>query len=92
MQLKESNQQKMITEMIYPDNFVKHPNIGHDKMVDKIFPYMKPERISFQEYLNYYQATYIVLANNFDEYLAYLEEQHWNNLKAKLNKPRTSGI
>lgn len=71
------------SSLFYPAPYVKHPDIGHLSMTQKIFPYMKTGPMSFSEYMSYYQTTYAMLCKDFDSYLAYLEEEHWNNFKNK---------
>ena len=72
-----------ITRFTFPAYFVNHPSIGHQRMIEKIFPYLKPERLSFDNYIRYHQACYLVLCQNFDEYEAYLEEEYWKEFKNK---------
>ena len=74
---------ELIRKACYPAPFVNHPNIGHVNMVDKIFPYLKPELFNFEQYMSYYQAAYALLCKDFESYLAYLEEEHWSNFKNK---------
>ena len=61
----------------YPAPFIRHPDIGHFEMVEQVFPYCNLGRMSLNKYINYHQATYLVLASNFEDYLAYREEEFW---------------
>lgn len=72
-----------LEKYIYPAYFVSHPNIGHQDMVQKIFPYLKPEIMDFNKYLRYYQICYLILCQNFNEYEEYLIEEHWKEFKNK---------
>lgn len=72
-----------VIKYTYPSYFVKHPNIGHQKMVEKIFPFLKPQKLDFNTYMKYHQIVYEILCQNFDEYLEYLEEEYWKEFKNK---------
>ena len=72
-----------LEKFMYPAYYVSHANIGHQDMVQKIFPYLKPERMDFNKYLHYYQATYMILATNFSDYEDYLVEEYWKEFKNK---------
>lgn len=74
---------ELIRKCCYPAPYVNHPDIGHVSMVDKIFPYLKPEVYNFEQYMSHYQAAYLVISRDFDSYLEFLEEEHWKNFKNK---------
>ena len=77
---------KLQIRMLYPDfdmPCIKHPDIGHISMTQKVFPYIVQKPMTFNEYVAYHRITYDLLCKDFDSYLAYLEEEHWNNFKNK---------
>lgn len=74
---------ELIRKCCYPAPFVKHPDIGHVSMVDKLFPYLTPKLFNFEQYMSHYQAAYLVICRDFESYLEHLEEEHWNNFKNK---------
>ena len=69
--------------LVYPAPYVKHPEIGHVHVTDKIFPYLEPKKLTLNELADYYKATYIVLAKDFDGYLEWREEQFWSEFLAR---------
>lgn len=78
-----------IYKLSYPDSFVPHPEIGHREMVHTLFPFMKDmprDRITFQLFYKYTQATYVVLSRNFDQYLSYLNDKFWEDFRNKRKK------
>ena len=77
---------KFQIRMLYPDfdmPCIKHPDIGHINMVQKLFPYISSQKLEREEYIKCHQVTYEILCKDFENYLAYLEEEHWNNFKNK---------
>ncbi len=74
---------KSFYKFYYPAYFVKHPWIDHLNMTEKVFNHIKPTMLDFNKYIRHYQATYLILATNFDEYEEYLEEEFWKELKTK---------
>lgn len=77
------NESRSLNNLFYPASFVKHPDIDHFEMVEKLFPLMEPRILNFTEYLIYYQETYRILCQDFDAYLEWREEQFWKELKNK---------
>ena len=75
-----------IKSLFYPASFINHPNIGHIEMMGKLWPNLKLERLSLGKLADYYHVTYLMLCKDFDNYLAYLQEEHWNNFKNKRKK------
>lgn len=74
---------ELIRKCCYPAPYVKHPNINHVQVADKLFPYLKHKLCNFEEFMLHYQATYLMICKDFESYLAYIEEEHWNNFKNK---------
>jgi len=74
---------RKMNDLFYPAPYVKHPDILHVSMTDKLFPYMEPRRLTLGELKYYYKTTYMVLCKSFDEYLEYREEEFWENFKNK---------
>lgn len=81
-----------LNKYTYPDYFVPHPDIQHQKMMQKIWPHIEPNQLSFTMYMKYYQSTYIVLCENFEEYEKYLEDEFWNEFRLNSMKKRTKII
>lgn len=74
----------------YPAPFVKHPDIGHVHMTEKLFPHMQPRVFNFEEYMKCYQITYLMLSKDFDNYISYLNDKFWEDFFH--NKKRHSRI
>ena len=72
-----------LIKFTYPSPFVLHPDIRHQNMTEKIFPYLKKEPLTFEKYMSYFQVTYLILCTNFDEYLEFLEQEFWKEFKNK---------
>ena len=81
-----------LTKYAYPDYFVKHPDIGHIEMTQKVFKHLEPERLDFSKYMYYHQMCYMILCQNFEEYLAYLDDEYWNQFRLESMKKRTKII
>lgn len=69
--------------LVYPAPYVKHPEIGHMHVMDQVFPYIEPKRLTLNELADYYKATYIAVSQSFDEYLKWREEQFWSEFLAR---------
>lgn len=85
----------IIDNLHYPAPFVKHPDIGHLSVANKLFQYMEPKQMKYEEhmtchilleYMTLYQATYLALCKDFETYEEYLQEQHWEEFKNRKNK------
>ena len=66
-------------KLVYPDNFIMHPDIGHVEVVGDLFQHMQPKTLDFKEYILYYQTTYEILCRDFDAYLEYLDDKFWRD-------------
>lgn len=76
--------------LVYPDNFIIHPDIGHVEVVGELLPQIVDKPLTFKEYIKYYQTTYEILCRGFDTYLEYLDNKFWEDFFR--NKKRHYGI
>ena len=75
-----------VMALFYPASFINHPNIGHTEMMGKLWPNLKPERLSLGKLVEYYQVTYLMLCKDFETYEEYRQEQHWEEFKNRRKK------
>lgn len=66
-------------KLVYPANFIMHPDIGHVEVVGELLPQIVDKPLTFKEYIKYYQTTYEILCRDFDTYLEYLDNKFWKD-------------